>query len=40
MKNQEPTNSENTEQTIISEELISEGKGVKLAKNNVHGSNW
>lgn len=32
MKNQEPTNSENTEQAIILEELISEGKWVKLEK--------
>ena len=32
MKNQEPTNSENTEQAIILEELISEGKRVKLEK--------
>lgn len=32
MKNREPTNSENTEQAIILEELISEGKRVKLKK--------
>lgn len=43
MKNQEPTNSENTEQAIILEELISEGKWVKLEKkkkNSVYGSYW
>ncbi|XP_077879379.1 ADP-sugar pyrophosphatase isoform X8 [Ictidomys tridecemlineatus] len=33
MENQEPTDaSRNTKQTIISEELISEGKWVKLEK--------